>query len=175
MRQRCVRDAERDERFSGWARDATPQLLRIGRLLTGDDHAGEDLVQDVLARVYVKWTRIDQPDAYARRALTNAVTSRARRSDQRHEVPRDLAEDDVGTDPAHPFTGIVDRLDLLVALRSLPPGQRAVVVLRHLDDRTEEETADLLDVSLGTVKSQNARALASLRRRPDLVHREGAS
>lgn len=164
-----MRDAEREERFSGWARDATPRLMRTGRLLTGDDHAGEDLVQEVLARVYVKWTRIDQPDAYARRALANAVVSRARRKDQRHEVPRDLDEDDVGADPARPFTGVVDRLDLLAALRSLPAGQRAVLVLRHLDGCTEEETADLLDVSVGTVKSQNARALGRLRRRSDLV------
>jgi RNA polymerase sigma-70 factor (sigma-E family) len=164
-----VRDAEREEHFSGWARHATPQLLRIARLLTGDDQAGEDLVQDVLARVYVKWTRIDQPDAYARRALTNAVTSRSRRNDHRLEVSRDLSDDDVGSDPATPFTDIVDRLDLLLALQSLPPRQRAVVVLRHLDGRTEEETADLLDISIGTVKSHNARALTRLRRHPDLV------
>ncbi|PRY11508.1 SigE family RNA polymerase sigma factor [Kineococcus rhizosphaerae] len=164
-----MRDAEREERFTGWARDATPRLLRIGRLLTGDDHAGEDLVQEVLARIYVRWNRVDQPDAYARRALANAVTSRWRRSDRRHEVPRDLAEDDVGADPSHPLTDVVDRLDLLAALRALPAGQRAVVVLRHLDGCTEEETADLLDVSIGTVKSQNARALSRLRRRPELV------
>ena len=152
---------ERDDAFTAWARGAVPQLERIARLLAGDAHAGQDLVQDVLERMYPRWGRIDDPDAYARRSLTHAVTSRwryrARRPEAAWDTDRDVADARSGT------ATVEHRLDLLAALAQLPARQRAVVVLRYLEDRTEHDVADLLDVSVGTVKSQTARALTRLR------------
>ena len=161
-----MRDLSREDHFSAWASAATPQLLRIARLLTADAHAGEDLLQDTLAKIYVGWSRIEDPDAYARRALTNAATSRWRRRDRRPEVSQDLHHDqarDLAVEPTRPLAGVELRMDLLTALRSLPARQRAVIVLRYLEERTEREVADLLDISIGTVKSQTARALNQLR------------
>jgi RNA polymerase sigma-70 factor (sigma-E family) len=161
-----VRDANREEHFSAWAAAATPQLLRVARLLTADVHAGEDLLQDVLAKMYLGWSRIEDPGAYARRALTNAATSRWRRAERRSEVSWDLHHDQAhhgAVEPSRPLAGVELRMDLLSALRGLPSRQRAVVVLRYLEERTEREVADLLDISVGTVKSQTSRALNQLR------------
>jgi len=158
----------RDEHFSAWALQVSPQLLRIAELLTGDAHAGEDLLQDVLARMYVKWPNIDEPGSYARRALVNAATSRWRRREHRHEVTRDLDDADLGPDGAQPLLRVEQRRDLLAILQSLPVRQRTVIVLRYLEDRSDEEVADLLDISVGTVKSQASRGLARLRRQHDL-------
>jgi RNA polymerase sigma-70 factor (sigma-E family) len=154
---------DREEHFSAWALEASPQLLRVAQLLTGDEHAGEDLLQDVLARMYVKWARIDDPGPYARRALANAATSRWRRREHRHEVTRDLDDTDLGPEPARPLLRVEQRWDLLAVLRPLPARQRAVIVLRYLEDCSDEEVADLLDISVGTVKSQASRGLARLR------------
>ncbi|WP_432497793.1 SigE family RNA polymerase sigma factor [Kineococcus gypseus] len=154
----------REDAFSAWAAGAVPRLVGIARLLSGDAHAGEDLVQDVLEKMYARWPRVHEPDAYARRALANAATSRWRRRATRPEVPWELDRDASGAHPAHdPHTGTEQRLDLLAELTRLPARQRAVVVLRYLDDLSEQQVAELLEISVGTVKSQSSRALARLR------------
>jgi RNA polymerase sigma-70 factor (sigma-E family) len=151
----------RTEDFTAWAQGAAHPLLRTAAALTGDRHAAEDLVQDVLARVYVAWPRVEDADAYAHRAVVNASLSRWRRLARRPEAP--LGEREVLVDPARGQAAVDDRELVVHALRRLPPRQRAVLVLRYLEDRTERETADLLGVSVGAVKSQSSRALARLR------------
>lgn len=154
-------DRVRTEEFTAWARGAATPLLRAAVALTGDRHAGEDLVQDVLARVYVAWPRVAEPDAYARRALVNASASRWRHLARRPESP--LAEHAPVPDPRPGHAAVEDRDAVLHALRQLPARQRAVLVLRYLEDCTERRTAELMGVSVGTVKSSTARALARLR------------
>ncbi len=149
------------EDFTPWAEHAARRLLRAAVALCGDHHAAEDLVQDVLARVYLAWGRVDDPDAYARRALVNASASRWRSRARRPEVPLDerlpLVDTGRGT------VAVDDRLAVITALQRLPARQRAVVVLRHLGGATEAETARAMGTSVGTVKSQTSKALARLR------------
>ncbi len=148
---------ERDsESFDAFVRGRLPSLLRLGRALTGSDQAGADLVQDALERTLVRWGRIesDDPEGYVRRVMVTRNISlwrRVRRERLTAEVPETAYEDPVG-DPA-----------LWAALAELPPRQRAVIVLRYYEDLTEVQTADALEVSVGTVKSQASRAMAKLR------------
>ena len=152
----------RDEEFAAWAAAATPALLRTGDLLTGDRPAAEDLVQDVLERVYVRWSRVEDPGGYAHRALVNAATSRWRRRRRRPEVSWDAVAEPAA--PRRQQALVEDRSDLVAVLAHLPVQQRAVLVLRYLQDRPEQEVADLLGISAGTVKSHTSRGLARLRR-----------
>jgi RNA polymerase sigma-70 factor (sigma-E family) len=136
------------------------QLRRTAYLLCGDWHRAEDLVQTALARVVVAARRrqIDCLDAYTRQVLLRAFLSDRTRAWRRWERswPGPVEVSPSGDDPT---TAIV----VLAALGSLPPRQRAVVVLRFWEDRSIEETAQALRVSPGTVKSQTAKALATLR------------
>jgi RNA polymerase sigma-70 factor (sigma-E family) len=152
---------ERGSDFDDFVVVAAPGLLRMAIALTGDRSAAEDLLQDVLERVYVAWPRIDDPQAYARRALVNASSNRWRRRARRPELAV----------AALPEVAVADRTDehssrdeLVRAVAMLPARQRAVVVLRFLADLSEAETAHTLGCTTGTVKSQTARALTSLRR-----------
>ena len=134
-------------------------LRRTAYLLCGDWHRAEDLVQTALARLVAAARRrkIDSLDAYARRILLGVFLDE-RRGSRRHE--NSTAE--LGDWPA-PGSDRDVALSLLAALRSLPPRQRAVVVLRYWEDRSVEETADALGIATGTVKSQCAKGLATLR------------
>jgi RNA polymerase sigma-70 factor (sigma-E family) len=150
--------------FTAFARDRTHALLRSAYLLTGDQHLAEDLVQASLARTYVAWRRLDDPanaEAYTRKVMYRLQVSWWRRRRVRESVTADLPEP---RHPGHDPTDAVDaRLALRAALAKLPPRQRAVLVLRFFEDHTEAEAADLLDVTIGTIKSQTARGLARLR------------
>jgi RNA polymerase sigma-70 factor (sigma-E family) len=143
--------------FTEWAAGAQRRLLRSAYLLTGDLHAAEDLVQEALVKVALRWERLrdGNPTAYARTVVVRDHISRWRR---RPDVPTGASTDlaDVSSDPD---TAMVVRR----ALARLTPKQRAVVVLRHFDDLGVDEVAAILGVSAGTVKSQNAVALARLR------------
>ncbi|TIC87452.1 SigE family RNA polymerase sigma factor [Nocardioides sp. GY 10113] len=142
----------------------SPALLRTAYLLTGDAALAEDLLQTALVKAWSAWSRVhDDPEPYVRRILATTRSSWWRRR-RDHEMPVDLSTatgeaTPEGTDPA-------EREDLWQALRHLPPRQRAVVVLRYYEDLTEAQTADVLDCSIGTVKSQHAKALARLRLDP---------
>ena len=133
-------------------------LLRTAYLLTGHAQDAEDLVQTTLVKIVPQWRRIaDDPEAYVRRVLVNENVSRWRRRRWR-EHATDVLPEGLSHDP--------DRAELLAvreALRTLAPRQRAVLVLRYYEELTEAETADVLGVSVGTVKSQTSRALATLR------------
>jgi RNA polymerase sigma-70 factor (sigma-E family) len=146
--------------FDDFVRSRSTGLLRIAYLLTGDRHSAEDLVQEVLEQMYVKWRRIhSMPEAYARRALVNRAANRWRRRGRRPEAP--LGSHDVAA-PDH-SDHVVVRDAVLEALRSLPPRQRAAVVLRYLEDLPVAEVARALDCSEGNVKSSVSRGLTRLR------------
>jgi RNA polymerase sigma-70 factor (sigma-E family) len=152
----------RDEEFREFARSRASPLHRSAYLLCGDWHLAHDLVQETLVQAYRHWPRVakaDSPDAYVRRILLNGARERWRRKEIAVPVARFAAEPVVGdaTDE------IARRAELLQALLTLPLRQRATVVLRYLEGRSERETAELLGCSEGTVKSQSARALATLR------------
>jgi RNA polymerase sigma-70 factor (sigma-E family) len=141
-----------------------PGLVRLAFGLTGDRWLAEDLAQTALASAYAAWWRIsrtDDPDAYVCRILINASKSRFRRhrlSEQPSE-PGDLPDPAV----ADPAADVGERSALLTALAELPPRQRAVVVLRYVEDMTDAQVGALLGCSPSTVRSQAARALAKLR------------
>jgi RNA polymerase sigma-70 factor (sigma-E family) len=133
-------------------------MYRSAWVLCGDHHQAEDLVQHVLTRLYVAWPRVsrmDSVDGYVRTMLVNANVDRVRR---RREVSRLDGFDQATADPDHDAL-----LDLRAALADLAPGQRRVIVLRHLWGLSVEETAALLGVAPGTVKSQTADAVHRLR------------
>jgi RNA polymerase sigma-70 factor (sigma-E family) len=150
----------RGSEFDDFVVGAAAGLQRMAIALTGDCTAAEDLVQDILVRMYVAWPRIEDPAAFARRALINAATNRWRLRGRRKEQPLSTASDPAVGDR----TDEHGRRDELVrAISSLPSRQRAVVVLRFLQDMSEADTAAALGCSVGTVKSQTSRALTRLR------------
>jgi RNA polymerase sigma-70 factor (sigma-E family) len=163
-----VRDRRDD--FDGFVADAATRLLRIAYLLTGNHEDAEDLLQDVLERVYLAWPRIDDPYSYTRTALARRAANRWRLRGRHPETLMDLEMLTlaVGDSPERtrlPDTTaeIDDRRLLMNALMSLPPHQRAVVVLRYFDDLTESQAAAVLGCSVGAVKSQSSRAVSRLR------------
>ena len=154
-----MRDTE-EAQFDEFVRTRSTALLRVAFLLTGHRHTAEDLVQEVLEQMCVRWSRINgTPEAYARKALVNRATNRWRRRGRRPEAP--LGDLDVGR-PDH-SDGVVTRDAVVLALRDLPARQRATVVLRYLDDLSISEVAAALGCSEGTVKSNAARGLERLR------------
>ena len=146
--------------FAAFVAEGSPRLMRTAYLLTGERGAAEDLLQDVLERLYVAWPRVQDPYAYARRSLAHAGTNRWRRRARRTEVPY-LPEHDLPVQDGADTSAEQDRV--VRALAQLSPGQRAIVVLRFFDDQSEAQTAQALGCSPGTVKSQTSRALARLR------------
>jgi RNA polymerase sigma-70 factor (sigma-E family) len=152
----------RDEQFEEFVASVGPYLLRVGLLLSGDLNHAEDLVQTTFERTYRSWDRAlsTDPRAYARKILVNSRIDRWR--GVRREVLTSPGTLPQRTTPGH-ADAVDGRNDVVRALAALPLAQRRVVVLRHLLDLTESETARELDVSVGTVKSHNARALARLR------------
>ena len=148
-----------DTEFRAFVEANGATLLHAARLLTGDHHRGEDLVQNTLTKMYLKWGRIDQPLAYARKALVTSHIDATRRRSW-HERPIETLPETPGTDD----TAVSDSRDELRRLLSeLPPRERAVIVLRYYCDQSEQETAATLGMPLGTVKSTCSRALARLR------------
>ena len=150
--------------FEEFARARTPHLHRSAWLLCGDRHQAEDLVQETLAKVYVRWhrrlgARIDNPAAYAQTALVRTYLS-ARRRRSSGELPLADVPDVVGPDEA--ATSDL-RLALQQALAGLAPMDRAVLVLRYLDDLSVAEVADRLGVSPGAVRNRSMRALERVR------------
>lgn len=152
----------RDDEFEAWLVARERALQRTAHLLSGDVHTAADLVQETLAKVYLSWDRIrdrDSVDAYARRVLLNEYRTAWRRPVRRREQVTDQVPD-----RAAPRQEYDDQHDLVWRfVGTLPPKQRAVLVLRFYEQLTEAEIADLMGISVGTVKSQSSRALAALR------------
>ncbi|WP_407642826.1 SigE family RNA polymerase sigma factor [Actinacidiphila yanglinensis] len=161
--------------FDSYAAARWPTLVHTAYLLTGDRHEAEDVVQATLAKVYLAWNRIsrlDEPDAYVHRALVNNNLSRFRK---RRVVQ--LLTSVIPDRPREPPQDQVEERALLVsALATLPPRQRAAVVLRYWEDLSEHQVAEILGCSTGNVKSQASRGLRKLREHPALAalaHGEG--
>lgn len=152
-----------DPEFTTFASARLPALMRYALAVSGSQVAAEDLVQTALLKTALRWPSIKdkgQAEAYVRTSIVRLHVNTWHRLLHRETVV-----------PALPDAGLLDpglgraddREQLWSALRALPPRQRAVVVLRFLYDQTETQTAHQLNCSVGTVKSQNAKALASLR------------
>ena len=152
---------EGPESFEAYVAVRGDALWRTAWLLTGDAHLAEDLVQTALVKAWPKWARIgaDGFEPYVRRVLVTTYIAWWRRK-WNGERPTDDLPESPGADESE---AAVRRHDLLAALAQLPRGQRAVVVLRWLEDLSEAQTAELLGCSTGTVKSQASRAMATLR------------
>ena len=162
--------------FDAYVRGRWHPLLRTAMLLTGDPASAEDLVQETLIRAAAHWDRIDQgsADAYVRRILYNRSVDRWRWR-RRQPDPVDTGPADHGTSPDH-SDAVDTRLSLDAALRRLTPRQRAVLVLRFYEDRTEAATAEILGCSVNTVKSQTRHALTRIRElTPELATTFGRS
>jgi len=161
-----VRDAPGDG-FDDYAAAAWPRLVRTAHLLTGDFHEAEDLVQTTLAKLYTRWWRLPRAevDTYVRKALVNNNLSRFRRRRVTQLLTPSLPERTHRVDGGH-ADGVAEHSALAQALASLPARQRAVLVLRFLDDMSESEIAAVLNCSAGTVKTHTRRALAALRSHP---------
>jgi RNA polymerase sigma-70 factor (sigma-E family) len=142
-------------------------LLRVALLLTGRRHDAEDLVQDVLATVVLKWRRVgraDDVDAYVRRMLVNTWISRCRKRSSKELVDHDVVVSD-GRGPAQPDPAghVVDAEVLWAAVATLPPRQRAAVVLRFYEDLPDARAADALGCSTGAYRVLVHRGVAALR------------
>lgn len=140
-----------------------PSLLRFAVVLTGDRGLAEDVTQEVLVRVHLRWAKIDaldKPEHYVRRMVVNEYLSWRRRWSR--IVPH--AEPPVRLDPVPDFAAIhAERDALRTELDKLPRRQRAVLVLRYYAGMSDPEIADVLDCSAGTVRGYASRALAALR------------
>lgn len=150
--------------FDSFVRHRSPALLRAAYLLTGDQHLAEDLVQSALARTHRSWRQLHDSgnaEAYTRKVMYHLQVAWWRRRKVAEVLPGELPErrsrggDHAGASAL--------KLSLRAALLQLSDKQRAVLVLRFFEDRTEAETADVLGVTVGTVKSQTSKALARLR------------
>lgn len=156
--------ATKDEQFTTFMTTRHATLRRRAHLLTGDPASADDLVQETLAKLYLAWHKVKDPhavDAYARRIMLNEFNAGWRRPWRRRERSTDRL----------PEVAVHDRVDegsrreMWDFVQSLPPKQRAVIVLRYYEDLSEVEIAEALGISPGTVKSQASRALATLRNR----------
>lgn len=154
---------EDEEDFSEFVRSRSGELQRLAWLLTGDWSTSQDLVQSALAKTWQRWASIrrrDAPEVYVRRVMLTTFLGWRRR----HWV----GEVALGWIPEHAEPGdvaasVAQHEAVVAALRRLPKKQRAVVVLRYFADLSEQATADSLGCTVGTVKSQAARALGTLR------------
>lgn len=152
--------------FDMFVRESSASLARLAFLLTGDRQLGEDLLQTSLAKVVPHWHRVianGHPTPYVRAVMVRTAIGWRRRR-WNGETPHKSLPEPTAAD----FSGALDtRERLRVVLSSLPARQRAVVVLRFYEDRSEADVAELMGCSRGTVKSQTAKALAKLRARLD--------
>jgi RNA polymerase sigma-70 factor (sigma-E family) len=151
-----------DEGFVDFVLTRWSRLYRMAYLLTADEAAAEDLLQNAMEKTYARWPRVSRmeaPEAYVRKLMMNAVISAARRHGRRREWPRDVL-------PEHTLppedSDVVNHVLLWPLVCALPERQRAVVVLRYYEDLTVGETAEVLGCAVGTVKSQTHDAMSTL-------------
>jgi RNA polymerase sigma-70 factor (sigma-E family) len=156
--------AETDAEFAEYVRARQQQLLRAAYLVCGDAHLAEDLLQQALVKLALRWDKVrhEHPDAFVRRVLYRDAVSAWRRS-RRESVG--LADDGYAAVPEPaPEAAVGDRVDVHRALMQLTAKQRAVLVLRFFEDLPVTEVAGLLGCSEGAVKTQTHRGIRKLRR-----------
>jgi RNA polymerase sigma-70 factor (sigma-E family) len=147
--------------FAEFVAGRSAELLRLAYVLTGDQHAAEDLLQTALTKAAARWGRIHSaPEGYVRQIMYREQVSWWRRRARRPvtvaaAVPEPPAQDQM--------VMVEARLALRNALLALPPGKRAMLELRYLEDLSEAQVAEMLGCSVGTVRSQTHKALAQLR------------
>jgi RNA polymerase sigma-70 factor (sigma-E family) len=148
--------------FSEFVEARSASLFRSAYLMVGDHQLAQDLLQEALVKTLLAWPRLRDRanvDAYTRRIIvTTAISWRRRRSF--HERPRDTLPERVDPDLVD---AVVTHDAVVAALLTVPPRQRAAIVLRYYDDLTEAQTADVMGCSVGTVKSQVSVGLRRLR------------
>lgn len=157
----------RQGEFEDFVRGRSKALCASAYLLTGDRGLAEDLVQDALARTWRSWKRLHRTanaEAYTRRTMYHLHVSRWRRT-KVAEISVDAVPDRAGLEPDTAM-----RLAVHAALLSLPPTQRAAIVLRYFEDQTEVAAAAILDCPITTLRARVQRGLRRLRTRfPELV------
>jgi RNA polymerase sigma-70 factor (sigma-E family) len=149
--------------YGDFVRGRTAALLRAAFVLTGDQGLAEDLVQSALARTHLAWNRLSEhgnAEAYARKVMYHLQVDWWRRKRVAETLPGVLPERPAGDST----DAVLLRVSVARALDQLTPRQRAVIALRFFEDQTESEAATVLSCSVGTVKSQTAKALAKLKR-----------
>jgi RNA polymerase sigma-70 factor (sigma-E family) len=155
-------DEQARRQFGDFVAARTDRLVRVAYLLTGDQHAAEDLLQSALAKTYARWRHLrnEDPEGYVRAVMYREQVSRWRRAAGQREVAVDPPPDAVSADQSR-------HVDLRLAMRDellrLPPAQRAVLVLRFYEDLSETQAAEVLGCSVGTVRSRTHRAVRRLR------------
>jgi RNA polymerase sigma-70 factor (sigma-E family) len=153
--------SDRDRAFAEYFAARSGAMRGTAYLLCGDWHRAEDLVQTAFTKLYLHWHRVQRHeslDPYVRRVLIRTYIDDGRRGWRRREHPQEKPIDRAAAEvPAE------DRLVLMRALAQVPPRQRAVLVLRYWEDQSVEDVASMLNCSTGTVKSQAARGLDTLR------------
>jgi RNA polymerase sigma-70 factor (sigma-E family) len=157
--------SDRDVDFTAYLEARQARLLRTAYLLTGNQHEAEDLLQAAMAKLYLAWDKVrdrGSVDAYARRILVNENNSLWRRGWRRRELPSETLPERT---PVHDAYDEGQAGAVWDVVQTLPRKARAVVVLRYYEQLSEAETAEVLGISVGTVKSQTSRALAALRER----------
>ena len=156
MDQRAIED------FEAFALARSRDLYRQAWAMCGDGHRAEDLVQETLAKVFVKWRGVEAPYAYSQRTLLRIYLSHRRRRSSSEQPREQIPEDAEVSDP---MTETDHRLVLQETLAGLSRTDRAVLVLRYLEDLSVAETAERLDLSPGAVKTRTMRALSRARER----------
>ncbi|MFC8722907.1 SigE family RNA polymerase sigma factor [Kitasatospora sp. NPDC057198] len=155
---------EQELEFEQFASGRAHRLFQVAYLMCGDWHQAQDLVQTTLAKMFSVWGRmrrggdVSTIDAYARKVLLRSYLSQKRLRKSSEIVTADLPERPSGSGDGGEL-----RLVMVAALSQLPPRNRAVVVLRYLEDHSIEAVAEMLGISPGAVKSLNFRSLAKLR------------
>lgn len=173
-------NAQLDTEFREFMHSRWPAMVRLAYALTGDQGHAEDVAQAAFARAYAAWPKVRRtgnPEAYVRRIVINENRNRFRKqrvAEQLTDVPPEPGPGPGrgpvgGASPVDATSQYDERSALMAALRRLGPRQRAVVVLRYWLGLTEAEAAAELNCSVGTVKSQASRALATLRQSTELV------
>ena len=156
-----------DEEFRAFIVGAWPWLLRTAYLLTGDQHAAEDLAQSAAERTCAAWSKVsraDDPHSYVRRIMVNQHARRWRR--RAPEVLVEAVPDRAGTEDGYARSD--QRRMLMAALAALPARQRQAVVLRHWEDLSDSQAAAAMGCSAGAVRSHAAKGIARLREAADL-------
>lgn len=154
--------SERDAEFREFVAARMEPLRGLAYLTCGDWQVAEDAVLSALSRLYVRWSRVDNPEAYARTAVVRAAIDETRRPWWRREQSRSHAMPDTAR-PDDAIGAVDERLRVRAALDGLPARQRAVLVLRFLEGLSVQQTAAALRCPEGTVKVYTARGLGALR------------